>query len=227
MEERRTAELREQFIAVLGHDLRNPLASIAAGLRMLSKPRGEAETGKLVGLMQDSLARMSGMIDNVLDFARGRLAGGLPLQRQTVEIETVLRQVVAELQAGFPERTIRADFTLTQPVNCDSGRIAQLLSNLLGNALTHGASDRPVVIHATTRDDAFELTVVNSGDPIPPEKLDRLFQPFFRGDAKTPRQGLGLGLYIASEIARAHGGTLIAASNAAETRVTCRIPLQS
>ena len=227
MEERRTAELREQFIAVLGHDLRNPLASIAAGLRMLSKPRGEAETGKLVGLMQDSLARMSGMIDNVLDFARGRLAGGLPLQRQTVEIETVLRQVVAELQAGFPERTIRTDFTLTQPVNCDSGRIAQLLSNLLGNALTHGASDRPVVIHATTRDDAFELTVVNSGDPIPPEKLDRLFQPFFRCDAKTPRQGLGLGLYIASEIARAHGGTLIAASNAAETRVTCRIPLQS
>lgn len=185
MEERRTAELREQFIAVLGHDLRNPLASIAAGLRMLSKPRGEAETGKLVGLMQDSLARMSGMIDNVLDFARGRLAGGLPLQRQTVEIETVLGQVVAELQAGFPERTIQTDFTLTQPVNCDSGRIAQLLSNLLGNALTHGASDRPVVIHATTRDDAFELTVVNSGDPIPPEKLDRLFQPFFRGDAKT------------------------------------------
>jgi len=226
MEERRTAELREQFIAVLGHDLRNPLASIAAGLRMLSKPRGEAETGKLVGLMQDSLARMSGMIDNVLDFARGRLAGGLPLQRQTVEIETVLRQVVAELQAGFPERTIQTDFTLTQPVNCDSGRIAQLLSNLLGNALTHGASDRPVVIHATTRDDAFELTVVNSGDPIPPEKLDRLFQPFFRGDAKTPRQGLGLGLYIASEIARAHGGTLIAASNSTETRVTCRIPVQ-
>ncbi|HEY4203979.1 MAG TPA: GAF domain-containing sensor histidine kinase [Xanthobacteraceae bacterium] len=225
-EERHTAELREQFIAVLGHDLRNPLASISAGLRLLSKPRGETETGKLLGMMQDSLTRMAGMINNVLDLARGRLAGGLSIERQSVEIESALRQVVAELQAGFPDRAIQTDFALTRPVNCDSGRIAQVLSNLLGNALTHGASDRPVAIHATTRDDAFELTVVNSGDPIPPEKLDRLFQPFFRGNVKTPKQGLGLGLYIASEITRAHGGTLVATSNAAETRVTCRIPLQ-
>ena len=222
--ERQTAELREQFIAVLGHDLRNPLASIAAGTRMLAKAKSKAATDEILGLMQKSAARMSNMIDNVLDFARGRLGSGIALNRSPEPLQPVLKQVIAELRASYPDRKVEAKFSLGQPVDCDSGRIAQLFSNLLGNALTHGSPASPVRVQAVTRDGAFELSVANSGDPIPPEAMERLFQPFYRV-AVQRSLGLGLGLYIASEIARAHNGTLSVDSSKDETRFTFRMPV--
>jgi signal transduction histidine kinase len=220
--ERETSELREQFIAVLGHDLRNPLASIAAGASLLT--RGTREPAPILALMQQSVARMSALIDNLLDFARGRLGGGIALNRTMKPLAQVLDQVVAELRASFPANQIEAYFDLTRPVDCDGGRIAQLLSNLLGNALIHGTAESPVRIHASTRADQFELSVANAGQPIAPEAIQRLFQPFYRV-SDDARQGLGLGLYIASEIARAHGGTLEATSSAEETRFTFRMPI--
>lgn len=224
-DERQTAELREQFVAVLGHDLRNPLASIGAGLRLLATPRSDNETEQLLEAMRLSVTRMANLIDNILDFARGRLGGGLPVQRNATAIEAVLNQVVGELRSSFPDRTIRTDFAVTEPVDCDSGRIAQLASNLLGNALTHGAADRPIEMQAATHDGQFELSVANAGEPIPAASLQQIFQPFSRGTVQPPTQGLGLGLYIASEIARAHGGTLTATSSAEQTRFTFRMPL--
>jgi signal transduction histidine kinase len=113
---------------------------------------------------------------------------------------------------------------LAEPVQADPGRIGQLLSNLLSNALTHGAATEPVRVNASTTDEYFQLSVANGGDPIPPKVLQHLFQPFFRGAVDDRREGLGLGLYIASEIAKAHGGTLTASSDAAETRFTFRMP---
>jgi signal transduction histidine kinase len=223
--ERQTAELREQFIAVLGHDLRNPLASIAAGTKMLAKAKSKEATAEILGLMQQSTARMSALIDNVLDFARGRLGSGIALNRSVEALQPVLKQVIAELRAIYPDRKIAATFALAEPVDCDSGRIAQLFSNLLGNALAHGEAASPVRVHAETRDGAFELSVANSGDPISPEAMQRLFQPFYRGAARRSLQGLGLGLYIASEIARAHGGTLGVDSSPDETRFTFRMPI--
>jgi sigma-B regulation protein RsbU (phosphoserine phosphatase) len=104
--------------------------------------------------------------------------------------------------------------------------VAQLLSNLLANALTHGAPDGPVRVHAFTDADGFELSVANVGDPIPPATLERLFQPFFRASLRQGRQGLGLGLYIAAEIARAHDGVLDVTSSSTETRFTFRMPLR-
>jgi signal transduction histidine kinase len=222
--ERQTAELREQFIAVLGHDLRNPLASIAAGTRMLAKERSKQATAEILGLMQKSAARMSAMIDNVLDFARGRLGSGIALKRAPEQLQPALEQVIAELRAIYPDRTVEAKFALTEPVNCGSGRIAQLFSNLLGNALTHGSAANPVRVRTQTRDDAFELSLANSGDPIPPAAMERLFQPFYRV-AIERSLGLGLGLYITSEIARAHGGTLGVDSSPDETRFTFRMPI--
>jgi signal transduction histidine kinase len=222
--ERQTAELREQFIAVLGHDLRNPLASIAAGTRMLAKERSKEAAAEILGLMQKSAARMSAMIDNVLDFARGRLGSGIALNRAPERLQPALEQVIAELRAIYPEREVAAKFALTEPVNCDSGRIAQLFSNLLGNALTHGTAASPVRVIATTRDGAFELSIANSGNPIPPDAIKRLFQPFYRV-AVERSLGLGLGLYIASEIARAHGGTLGVDSSPDETRFTFQMPV--
>jgi signal transduction histidine kinase len=225
LNERETSELREQFIAVLGHDLRNPLASIAAGTKMLAREGSKAATGEILGLMQKSVARMSALIDNVLDFARGRLGSGITLKRAPQSLQPVLNQVIAELRTSSPERKIETNFDLTQAVNCDGGRIAQLFSNLLGNSVTHGTAARPIQVQARTHDGAFELSVANSGQPIPAEAMDGLFQPFYRVSAQEAHQGLGLGLYIASEIARAHGGRIDVTSSPQETRFTFRMPL--
>jgi signal transduction histidine kinase len=223
--ERQSAELREQFIAVLGHDLRNPLASIDAGAKLLLKTPLNERAVTLVGLIQSSVGRMAGLIDDVLDFARGRLGGGLPLHRNGNEpLGPTLEQVVAELRMASPDRAIEAEIARCEGVYCDRARIAQLLSNLLGNALTHGAADEPIHVRASVEGSDFELSVANRGEPIPPATRERLFRPFTRASAQPNKQGLGLGLYIASEIARAHGGTLDVASTPAETRFTFRMP---
>jgi signal transduction histidine kinase len=223
--ERRTAELREQFIAVLGHDLRNPLAAIDGGARLLLRTPLNDKAQQVVGLMQNSVQRMAGMIDNVLDFARGRLGGGITLKRtEDAPLDYLLEQVVAELRTAWPKREIVTSFSLAEPVSCDTGRIGQLFSNLVTNALRYGAEDRPVSIEAISRDGAFELSVRNQGDPIPPNVMERMFQPFSRSTASGGQEGLGLGLYIASEIARAHGGALQVTSTSDETRFTFRMP---
>ncbi|HEY0410314.1 MAG TPA: GAF domain-containing sensor histidine kinase [Candidatus Dormibacteraeota bacterium] len=224
--ERQAAELREQFIAVLGHDLRNPLAAIDAGTRILQREPLTDTATQTLGLIRNSVARMAGLIDDVLDFARGRLGGGLELDRNAAEpLRPVLEQVVAELQAAWPGRTIQTRLAIRRTVDCDRARVAQLLSNLLANALTHGAPDAPVRVDAATDATRLELSVANRGDPIPPATQQRLFQPFSRASLRPGQQGLGLGLYIASEIARAHGGTLEVSSTAEETRFTFRMPL--
>jgi signal transduction histidine kinase len=224
--ERQSSELREQFIAVLGHDLRNPLASIDAGAALLAREKLEGKARTILPLMQKSVRRMANLIDNVLDLARGRLAGGLALKRNRDEpLEPALAQVVEELRAAWPERPIGADMQLDAPVDCDPARIAQLLSNLLANALVHG--NGPVRVTARSEGGALELAVANGGVPIPPEVMTRIFQPFYRAAADGNRQGLGIGLYIASEIARAHGGTLSVTSDDTETRFTLRVPAQA
>jgi signal transduction histidine kinase len=224
--ERQSSELREQFIAVLGHDLRNPLASIDAGAALLAREKLEGKARTILPLMQKSVRRMANLIDNVLDLARGRLAGGLALKRNRDEpLEPALAQVVEELRAAWPERPIGADMQLDAPVDCDPARIAQLLSNLLANALVHG--NGPVRVTARGKGGALELAVANGGAPIPPEVMARIFQPFYRAAADGNRQGLGIGLYIASEIARAHGGTLSVTSDDTETRFTLHVPAQA
>ncbi len=223
--EREAAELREQFIAVLGHDLRNPLNSFDAGLALLSRTPLNARAAGIVTLMQGSVVRMGALIGSVLDFARGRLGGGLTLQRESEALEPVLDQIVAELRATAPDRDIDVRFAVADRVDCDRNRVGQLFSNLLGNALTHGATDMPVYVRGDTGDGRFVLSVTNFGDPIPPAAMERLFQPFSRGTLRTYQQGLGLGLYIASEIARAHGGTLQVASANNQTCFTFEMPI--
>jgi len=223
--ERRTAALREEFIAVLGHDLRNPLAAIDGGMRLLLKTPLNDQATKIVGMVQNSVKRMAELIGNVTDFARGRLGGGVTLNLAAEPMEPMLRQVVAELQTTAPERLIETSLALTQPVRCDRARLGQLVSNLLSNALTYGALDKPVRLEAATRDGQFELAVVNGGEPIPPAALKSIFEPFTRGSFRPNQQGLGLGLYIAHEIAKAHGGTLDVNSTPAETRFIFHMPL--
>jgi signal transduction histidine kinase len=221
--ERELSELREQFIAVLGHDLRNPLAAVSAGMRLLAKRPVQPEP--ILGQIEESIGRMSGLIDDVLDFARGRLGGGLTLQNEAAQpLEPMLLQVVRELQSTHPGRRVDVQLALDQPVRCDRARIAQLFSNLLANALAYGAAAEPVRVSAAARRGVFRLSVANAGEPIPAATMGRLFQPFFRGAARRDQEGLGLGLYIASEIARAHGGTIEASSAAEQTCFTLRMP---
>jgi signal transduction histidine kinase len=227
LNEQNVSALREQFIAVLGHDLRNPLASIDGGARLLRKETLSGRGAQILDMMHGSVVRMSVLIDNVLDFARGRLGGGIALNREpAVALEPMLQQVVNELRIVAPDRMIKTDFAAPERVNCDPARLGRMVSNLLANALTHGAPEKPVWIHAGTDGAELELWVANGGKPIPPETMDRLFQPFFRGEVKPSQQGLGLGLHIASEIAKAHGGVIEVLSTPEDTRFTFRMPLR-
>ena len=225
--EHETAALREQFIAVLGHDLRNPLSALAAGVRLLETKEPLSERGRLVvGEMSASIARASALVANLLDFARGRLGGGLILSRNADQpLTPVLEQVVTEIRAVAPEREILTDFRIAEPVNCDRGRIAQLASNLLSNAVAHGAAEIPIRIAAATDETSLVLTVANGGAPIPADAREQLFQPFFRGAVRKSQQGLGLGLFIVNEIAKAHGGTMEVSSTEEETRFMFSMPL--
>ncbi|WP_435170318.1 ATP-binding protein [Falsirhodobacter sp. 1013] len=226
--EQRQGELREQFVAVLGHDLRNPVASMSAATRMLSR-EDLSEPGKeVIRLMQGSVQRMSRLIDNVLDFARNRLGGGIELNISNEPLEVLIRQVVDELRSGEPDRDVQTNFSILHAVTYDGERIGQMVSNLVGNALIHGDPAHPVLVSAQTREDGhLEIWVSNKGNTIPPTAMEKLFDPFVRGGAEGYRKGLGLGLHIASEIARAHGGQLLVSSTDQETRFTFRMTEQA
>jgi len=228
-DERARSELREQFIAILGHDLRNPLQAVAASSEILQRKPNDPELVKqLAGRIKGNVKRMSALIDDVLDFARGKLGDGISVAVDHADgVTSALEQVVKELQDGHPDREILAEINVTQSVRCDLGRLQQVASNLIGNALTHGADDKPVRVTAYTDDERFVLEVWNDGEPIAPESVSKIFEPFWRNSTSASRQGLGLGLHICSQIVRAHKGNLSVASSAAGgTRFTARLPLR-
>lgn len=220
-----TADLREQFIAVLGHDLRNPVAAVAAGIHLLQRAPLDDKSKSLLGMMQDSISRMTSLIDDVMDLAKGRLGGGIALNRSADPIEAALRHVVEEMRTTHPDRTIDAEFNVTRAVIADREKIARVLSNLLSNAIAYGTPGTPVSVQVATNG-AFEMLVTNAGPDIPIDAMKRLFAPFTRGVTASDQSGLGLGLYIVSEIARAHGGAVDATSSNGQTRFTFRMPLQ-
>lgn len=225
LNERQTAELREQFIAVLGHDLRSPLTSISLSADILLRTPLEPPARSTVERIRRSCGRIAKLVDDLMDFARGRLGGGIPLElREVSDLGADLRHIVSELQGAHPKRVIHASIEVDGGIHCDRSRVAQLLSNLLANALAHGALDRPVHVNAASPGGVFTLAVTNEGNPIPPETLARLFQPFARPMRGAPQAGLGLGLYIAAQIARSHGGTIEVASSATGTTFTFNMP---
>ncbi|MGN7204521.1 GAF domain-containing sensor histidine kinase [Pedobacter sp. SAFR-022] len=223
-EERKIAELRDQFIAILGHDLRNPLGAITSSAQLMLKMPLDDRLTKLARIVKNSSYRINGLIENVLDFARGRLGEGITLEMQMEYLEDPLNQVITELQTSWPECQINFEAHLKTPVNCDARRISQLFSNLLGNALTHGDKTAPIDVLADSREGSFMLSVTNRGSKIPDAALKQLFQPFSRGKVKKDQQGLGLGLYIASQIAIAHGGILSVDSTDEQTSFSFKLP---
>jgi signal transduction histidine kinase len=225
-DEQARTQLQGQFIAVLGHDLRSPLNAVQTGARFLLERGGaDAELRRSAEIIDRGARRMAGLIDDVLDFARGRLGGGLDVQPVvTTALPETIAHVVAEVQTAWPGRPIESTLRFDGPVRCDTRRVAQLLTNLLVNAFTHGDSGGPVRVRAIGHHGGLDLSVSNTGTPIPESKRRRLFQPFTRAEDGSPKAGLGLGLYIACEIATAHGGSLDVASDEVETRFTLRVP---
>jgi signal transduction histidine kinase len=222
-----TAGLREQFIAVLGHDLRNPLNTVRTIAALLQRPNVR-DPASLGDMLLRSVNRMSSLIDDVLDFARGRLGSGMELRLQTeANAEQALADVVTELQLASPGRAIEVRLDIGAPLRCDVARLQQLLSNLVGNALAHGAAEQPVVVEGRSHAGWLDLSVHNRGNTIPPDQLDRLFEPYWRaGQPDQPGEGLGLGLYICAEIAKAHGGRMEVTSDEDQgTRFTAHLPL--
>ncbi|MEL6297226.1 MAG: GAF domain-containing sensor histidine kinase [Pseudomonadota bacterium] len=224
VDERQTARLREQFIAVVGHDLRNPLASLKAGIRMLSGGAREEQRTLVLDEMQKAAHRMESIITNLMDFARGRLGGGIKaFTVNDVDITTIIGGVVNEVSAAT-HASIDTEIAAIPPVTCDPQRIGQMISNLVANAVQHGAEGRPVKLTAGAGDGLLHIAVSNEGKPIPPERLGNLFLPFERPQ-KNGEGGLGLGLYICDQIARAHDGRLRAVSRPELTTIEFTMPL--
>lgn len=223
--EKEVGDARERFVAVLGHDLRNPLASIKAGVSLLSRTQLDTRAKDVLGHLNHSADRMGELVENMLDLARGRLGGGLPIFPVPVELGEVLHQVVREIEATRPNRMFNVEVELPGAVTVDPDRIGQLVSNLVSNAVKHGAPDTPIRVFGIVEDGHLVVSVANEGDPIPPSRLTTIFEPFNAIHARRSKDGLGLGLYIASEISRAHGGTLTVSSTSGETRFTFRAPI--
>jgi signal transduction histidine kinase len=196
------------------------MAGVDAGINMLLRDGWTQRTPSLLRMMKSSITRMAGLVDNVMDLARARMGGGIVLKPdESRDIAETLHQVIEEFRVAHPDRDIQSTHEVFGTVEVDHARIAQMFSNLLGNALTHGDIDAPVSVHTSLNADRFSLTVANGGVAIPKEAIERLFQPFQRGK-ELHGEGLGLGLYIASEIAKAHGGTLSLESDETSTRFT-------
>jgi hypothetical protein len=194
---------------------------------MLERKLTDPTLSSLAARIKGNARRMSAMIDDVLDFARGRLGGGIGVELSEVEnINIGLATVIQEFEDARPGCQIVSDIDVGRPVRCDLGRLQQIASNLLANAMTHGLPDSPVKISARAEGNELILRVWNSGEPIPADSLDKIFEPFWRHSVSASRNGLGLGLHICSQIVRAHAGRISVKSTRADgTQFTVRLPL--
>ncbi|MDP9088010.1 MAG: GAF domain-containing sensor histidine kinase [Pseudomonadota bacterium] len=222
-------DLREQFIAILGHDLRNPLQAVYSAGVLLEKKVTDPVLQGVAARIRVNVKRMSSLINDVLDFARGKLGQGMGVKITEVEdIDAGLNAVVREFQDGQPNRQIVSNISVIRKVRCDLGRVQQVASNLIGNALQHGSPSGPVKVSARAENSELVINVWNAGEPIPPESIGKICEPFWKQSPNGNREGLGLGLYICSEIVRAHGGTLsVTSSEQSGTDFTARLPLDA
>ncbi|WP_298916353.1 PAS domain-containing sensor histidine kinase [uncultured Roseobacter sp.] len=219
------ARLREQFIAVLGHDLRTPLAAVSGAIWSALRQEQTDKSRKLLMTTEASLNRMSELISNVMDFARARLGGDIGIEvKEIANLTPVLEQVVQEIRLSHPGVILIEDYHFSDQLECDTDRIGQLFSNLLSNAVFHGDQYEPIRIRAYDDGQDFVLTVTNFGKQIPAPAQEKMFEPFSRAEVQKSQNGLGLGLFIAKQIALEHGGTLTASSDEIETTFSLTLP---
>jgi PAS domain S-box-containing protein len=219
--------LREQLLAIVSHDLQNPLAAILLDAQKMLKRDGlTVVESKRAARIVSSAGRMSRMITELLDLSRARMGGGIPVDLQTASLSRVCRHVIEEMEAAHPQRRIVYEEKAEITARIDSDRIAEVVSNLVGNALQHGGGSTVTVrLHEVGPEAVLE--VHNLGEPIRADVLPHVFDPFRRGKRETKSSSLGLGLYIAQQIVAAHGGTLTVTSTAEDgTRFTAKLSLR-
>ena len=223
---------RQLFLAILGHDLRNPLTAIRMSAQLVSRTNADKQSIEALSTIDTESKAMAKLIGDMIDFASTLLGSAMPLNCEPVDLQILCREVVDGFRASHPQRTLhfnpRGDLT----GNWDAARIRQVVSNLLGNALQHGSPVGPVELSADSEGSTVVLSVHNEGAPIPPEALPTLFDPLVRHATtesvlRRAPGSIGLGLYIVREIVNAKGGTITVSSTAQQgTTFTVRIPRQ-
>ena len=217
---KRLEQARDRFVSILGHDLRNPLSAIAVAVDQLRKAPDIGEAHKrTIERVGRSADRMSRMIEDLIDFARG-LGHAMPVRREAVDFGEICGRIVDETRQAYPDSQIELDMNGDLRGAWDAGRVGQAISNLIANAVQHG--EPPVTVRLRGEPGAVLLEVSNRGTPISPESVRDIFEPYSHTAGSA---GLGLGLFIVSQIVAAHGGTVDVRSSAAEgTTFTSRWP---
>jgi PAS domain S-box-containing protein len=214
--ERDAQEFQRHVLAVVGHDLRNPLSAIH-GLAALLRRRGGDAAPPLLDRLQYSAQRMEGIIRDLLDYANVRRGVGVPMAPRPCDVAEICRAIALECEAAHPGREVRVGGAGSTACTWDPERVAQLLGNLVGNALRHGEQGGVVEVRWSGGEHDVAIAVANRGAPIPPSVVARMFEPFERGGGGG--SGLGLGLFIARQIALAHGGRIDVRSSAEDGTV--------
>jgi PAS domain S-box-containing protein len=225
-ESQEAARIREEVVGIVSHDLRNPLAAISMTTTVLLK-REELSPSVAKGLSRiyAAASRAARMTDDLLDFTQARV-GALPLQPRPGNLLELARQVVEEVQLAHPDRELRMETAGDGQGEWDVDRMAQVITNIVGNAVQHSPPGTPVRVSARGEDGTVLLEVRNQGNPIPPELLPRIFEPFRRGSsAETGQKSVGLGLYISQQVVLGHGGHIEVRSSMEDgTTFTVRLP---
>jgi signal transduction histidine kinase len=231
---RSAAEYRERLVGILGHDLRSPLTAIKTAVDLALRAFDETDAKSHALLLKSlqaagkSVDRMTRMIADVMDFAKARLGGGIPVGRVPGDLGDICRDVITELRLAYPGREFRWEVTGDTRGSWDADRLAQVASNLLVNAMTYGPADAPVEVMVRDDGPAVTLCINNGGPPIPANEIPHIFDPFKRateGTGGKTTDRLGLGLSIVKSIIDAHGGHVTVSSDAREgTTFVVRLP---
>jgi signal transduction histidine kinase len=230
----RVANSRDTFLAVLGHDLRNPLSALGSCVQLLAVAKEQASKEKTVRIARQSLSSINGMITDLLEYTRTRLGRGIEVNPAAGDLSALCRETIDEVSAAYPARVLSADIPDKVCFTFDAPRMRQVLTNLLGNAVQHGDPAFPVVLVLESDIDRVTVIVRNKGTPIPPDAMQVIFNPLVQVATQAsepherPATSLGLGLYIAREIVSKHGGHIAVTSSLEEgTAFLVQLPLTS
>lgn len=220
---------KEMFLAILGHDLRNPLGAIVVSANFMNET-GEMDR-ELTLQIADCATRATQMVGDLLDFTRSRLGGGIPISRTEGELRKILCDVVGEIMATHPDGNVHVEKGEDQIGHWDGGRLHQAFANLVGNAVEHGGPGAPVRIEFDGGEEEVAVRIHNQGAAISADRLGGIFRPLKLGttpehpSAHGPTGNLGLGLYIAERIVHAHGGRIdVESSEVDGTTFTVHVP---
>lgn len=229
---KRVNRSRQLFLAILGHDLRNPLNSIRMAAELVSQTNGDQESSEMLSMIGNQSDAMARLIGDLIEFSSTWLGNAIPLHREPVDLQKISREVVDGFHATHPERALHFSTSGDLTGNWDADRLRQIVSNLLGNAFQHGSPQGPIGLSLASEGSTVVLSVHNEGEPIPPQAIPTLFDPLVRlataeATSKRTPGSIGLGLHIVREIVTAKGGTIEITSTAEHgTTFTVRIPRQ-